>query len=652
MEASNPTRGLFASRPAVAVAALISIALILISANIVIGRWANLRLDLTADRLYTLSPGTRHTLTRIDEPITLRFYYSNRLGDEVPAYGLYAQRVRELLDQYVAASGGKLRLEIYDPQPFSNVEDRALAFGLQGVPIDSTGDRVYFGLAATNSTDDQQIIAFFQPERERFLEYDLTKLIHSLAVPKKTVIGLISTLPLEGDVMAMMRGQPSHPTVVVEQLQQLDKIETLGADIDAIPADVDVLMLVHPQNLPSKTLFAIDQFVLKGGKALVFVDPHSEMQAAQPNGMNPAGAPSASDLAPLFKAWGLEMLPNVAAGDLRNAQQVEVPVSGGGEEAVDYIAWLDLKSANLNRTDMITADLNHVTMATAGILEPLPGAKTNFEPLVWTSSDSTKIPVDRLAGLPDVAGLLADFKPDGKRYTLAVHVTGPAPTAFPAGPPGLSKPPMSKPADNPAVKPPAAGKRLEAAKTPINVVVVADTDILDDRTWVESQNFFGQHLVVPFANNGDFVANAVDVLAGGEDLIGLRSRGTAARPFEVVDELQRQAQTRYSAEERALQQKLKTTEAKLAGLIGKNQSETPANLSPEQTTAIAQFRLDMLQTRRQLRDVQAALRSNIQLLKDELEFIDIALIPIIVAAIAVVVGVVRIRRRRRRMAEA
>jgi ABC-type uncharacterized transport system involved in gliding motility auxiliary subunit len=175
--------------------------------------------------------------------------------------------------------------------------------------------------------------------------------------------------------------------------------------------------------------------------------------------------------------------------------------------------------------------------------------------------------------------------------------------------------------------------------------------MLDDRVWVESQNFFGQRVIVPIANNGDFVADAIDVLAGGEDLIGLRSRGTAARPFEVVDRIQREAQARYSAEEQALQQRLKATEAKLADLTGKNQTDTPANLSPEQTRAIAQFRIDMLQTRRQLRDVQAALRSDIQHLKDGLEFLDIALIPIIVAIVAVVVGVARLKRRRRRAAE-
>ncbi len=651
MEA-GPTRGFFTSRSAVALTALLCIALILIAANIIVGRWVDTRLDLTADRLYTLSPGTLRTLAKIDEPITLRFYYSRQLGNEVPSYGVYAQRVRQLLDQYVAAAHGKLRLETYDPQPFSDVEDRAMAFGLQAVPLDQNGDRVYSGLAATNSTDDQQVIPFFSPERERFLEYDLTKLVHSLAVPKKTVVDLISTLPLEGDMMAMMQGRPSQPMAVFDQLQQLDKVETLGTNIDAVPADVDVLMLVHPQNLSPKTLFAIDQFVLKGGKALIFVDPHSELQAAQPGQATPPGAQTASDLAPLFKSWGFEMLPNVVAGDRQDAQQVEVPVPGRGGEPLDYIAWLDLKARNLNRSDMITADLSHITMASAGILEPLPGAKTSFEPLIWTSSDSTKIPAAKLNGLPDVAGLLANFESDGKRYTLAAHVTGSAKTAFPAGPPKASEPAMSKPGDSPSSTAAKTGSWLKEAKHPINVVVVADTDLLDDRMWIDSQNFFGRRLIVPLANNGDFVADAVEVLAGGEDLVGLRSRGTAARPFEVVDEIERNAQARYSTEEHSLQQKLKETEAKLANLTGKDQTETPANLSPEQTKAIAQFRVDMLQTRRQLRDVQAALRSNIQRLKDALEFFDIALIPIIVAAVAIILGAVRVRRRRRRTAEA
>jgi ABC-type uncharacterized transport system involved in gliding motility auxiliary subunit len=530
-------------------------------------------------------------------------------------------------------------------------------------------------LAATNSTDDQQVIAFFAPERERFLEYDLTKLIHSLAFPRKTVVGLMTPLPLEGDMMAMMRGRPSEPMAVIEQLQQLDRVKPLASDIDAIPADIDVLMLVHPQNLPDKTLFAIDQFVLKGGKALVFVDPLSELQASHPSQLNPPGSPNSSNLERLFKSWGIEVPSKTVVGDRRNAQRVGVPVPGRGARPLDYIAWINLQAPNLNREDMITADLSHIMMASSGIIEPLEGAKTKIEPLITTSSDSTKIPAEKLIGLPDVAGLLAQFKSDNKRYILAAHVTGIVDTAFPDGPPKPPEPAKPEAAAKPAATdPPAseAGEKKAAEATPaaakpaeapaadwvktsvqpINVVVVADTDMLDDRFWMQTQDFFGQRVAVPTANNGDFVANAVEVLAGGNDLVGLRSRGTSTRPFQVVDRIERDAQERYSAEERALQQKLKDTQAKLADLTGKDQANAPNTLSPEQTKTIEEFRANMLQTRRQLRDVQSALRSDIGRLKAALEFLDIALIPILVAAVAVILGVLRLKRRSRRAAEA
>lgn len=650
----------FASRRAVAITALVLIGVMLISANIVAGRFFASRLDLTSEHLYTLSPGTRNTLAKIDEPITLRYYYSTRLGDEVPSYGVYAQRVREMLDQYVAKAHGRLHLEVYSPQPFSDVEDRAVAFGLKGVPLDAQGEQVYFGLAATNSTDDQQVIPFFAPDRERFLEYDLTKLVHALAVPKKTAVGLITTLPLEGDVTAMMRGRPSAPMTVIEQLQQIDQIKPLATGIDAVPADIDVLMLVHPQNLPEKTLFAIDQFVLKGGKALVFVDPLSELQASHPS---QPGSPNSSNLDRLFKSWGFEVPADIVAGDRRDAQRVGVPVPGRAPRPLDYIAWLNLRASNLNRDDMITADLSHITMASAGIIEPLDGAKTTIEPLITTSPDSTKIPADKLAALPDVAGLLSEFKSDNKRYILAAHVTGMVDSAFPDGPPKPPEPAKPEaaakpeatdpPGDAPSEKPAATpADWVKTSVQPINVVVVADTDLLDDRFWVETQDFFGQRVAIPTANNGDFVANAVEVLAGGNDLVGLRSRGTSARPFEVVDRIERDAQERYSAEERGLQQKLKDTEAKLADLTGKDQANGPTGLSPDQAKAIEEFRADTLQTRRQLRAVQAALRGDVASLKAWLEFLDIALVPIIVASVAIILGILRLKRRSRRAAEA
>jgi ABC-type uncharacterized transport system involved in gliding motility auxiliary subunit len=634
--------GIFASRRARSLTALVCLGLILIAVNIITGRFLTARLDLTSERLYTLSHGTRQTLAHIDEPITLRFYYSTRLGDAVPSYGVYAQRVRELLDEYVTAAKGKLRLEVYNPQAFSDIEDRAVAFGLQSVPLDAQGEQVFFGLAGTNSTDDQQVIAFFAPERERLLEYDLTRLVHSLAVPKRTTVGLISSLPVEGDPMAAMRGRASRPMAIIEQLRQLAKVETLGLDIDAVPPDIDVLMLVHPQNLSPKTLFAIDQFVLKGGKALIFVDPYSELQAGQ---RTRPGSPADSNLEPLFKAWGLRLLPNTVAGDRRDARRVAVQVTGRGQQAIDYVAWLNLHDGDINHDDVITAELRQLAMASAGILEPIEGATTKLEPLVTTSPEAMKIPVDKVAPMPDVPALLTGFRSDNTRYTLAARVTGPVATAFPDGPP---KPP-AKP-DEPAKpeQPPASADFLRQSAQPINLIVVADTDMLDDKFWAQSQDFFGRRIIVPTANNGDFVANAIEVLGGGEDLVGLRSRGSSARHFLLVEQIQRAADDRYAAEQQALQEKLKQTQQKLRELTGNNPATPTAPLSPEQAQTIEQFRADMVATRQQLRAVQGALRQDIEGLKAILEFCDIALVPILVAVAAIVLGALRLRRRRGR----
>ncbi|MBV8779262.1 MAG: Gldg family protein [Alphaproteobacteria bacterium] len=636
------------SRGGRAVIALAAIGLILVAGNVIVQRFAAVRLDLTAEQLYTLAPGTRRTLAKIEEPIALRYYYSSRLGEAVPAYGVYGQRVRGLLDQYVAAAHGKLRLEVYDPQPFTDAEDRAVAYRLQAVPLNDQGEPVYFGLAATNSTDDQQVIAFFNPERERFLEYDLTRLIHALALPKRTVVGLMSSLPLVVDPTAPLQGKPVEPLAIVKQLRQVDDVEPLSTDTETIPAKIDVLMLVHPQKLSDATLFAIDQFVLNGGKAIVFVDPYSEMQAAlpSPHAEAAAAAPPASDLAPLFKAWGLTMLPGVVAGDRQDARRVAVPVEGRPPQTMDYVGWLNLPAANLDPDDPITANLHEITMATAGILEPAEGATTHFQPLIRTSLEAEKLPVDKVKDLPDVAALLAQFRPEQRQFVLAAHVTGDVKTAFPDGKPSPPPSPHDagpQPEPSKDSAPPVAA--LKQSVKPVNIVVVADTDMLDDRFWAQSRDFFGQRVVEPVSNNADFLANAIEVLAGGEDLIGLRSRGSAARPFEVVERIQRAADARYAAEQQNLQQKLKQAEAKLRSLTGgKGEGGSQPAATAEQAKEIDQFRADMLATRQQLRQVQAAERQDIRHLKVILEFFDIALMPIVVIAAAVVLAALRRRR--------
>jgi ABC-type uncharacterized transport system involved in gliding motility auxiliary subunit len=652
------------SRRSLAVIGLLSAAILFVAINVIAGRTlGTTRIDLTQGKLYTLSGGTRATLAKLDEPIVLRFYYSKKLGNEIPSYGVYAQRVREMLQEYAAAANGKIQLQELDPLPFSAVEDRAVAFGLQGVPLDQGGEQIYFGLAATNSTDDLQTIPFFQPERERFLEYDLTKLIHSLAFPKKPVLGLITDLPLQGDMMAAMQGQPMVPYAVIGQIKPLYEIKDLSSDLDSVPSDVDVLMIAHPQHLSDKTLYAIDQFVLGGGKALVFVDPNSETQQMHPSQLNPPGMPLDSNLPKLFKAWGLSMDPKQVAGDRRAARRVNAGTQQH-VQAMDYVAWLSLDQQDLNHESPITADLTHINLASAGILEKAKDAKTSFTPLITTSIDSMPLDVAKIKGVngvPDVGGLLRDFKPSGEKLVLAAQVTGTAETAFPDGPPkdekkdgkdekkdSEAKPPDAKPADNgtaDAAKP-AGPPQIKNSAKPIDVIVVADTDVLEDRFWEQSQDFFGQTVVIPVANNGDFVANALDSLAGGDDLIALRSRGTSARPFTLVADIQRSADARYQATEKDLQTKLKDTQDKIKQL--QEQGGRPgATLASEQAQTIENFRTDMLSIRQQLRQVQLALRQDINRLQAVTEFFDIALVPILVAIVAIIIGWLRFRRRKR-----
>jgi ABC-type uncharacterized transport system involved in gliding motility auxiliary subunit len=610
-------------------------AVLFVSVNVLAGHFlANERFDLTDQKLYSLSDGTKAVLNKIDEPITLKFYYSARLGEELPVYGVYAQRVRELLQEYAARAKGKIILQILDPVPFSETEDQATAAGLQGVPIEEQGEQVYFGLAGTDSTDDQQTIPFFPIDREKFLEYDLTKIVQTLAFPKQKVIGLVTALAIDGDPVAQMQGRPTHPLAVMDQLRQGFEIHDLSTQFDKVPDDVDVLMIVQPEKLPAKTEYAIDQFVLGGGHALVFVDPHSEFQQSHPSMLSPPGGPLAADFDRLLGAWGVELAKGKVVGDRLAARKVNA--GGARAQAVDYLAWLSLKGDDIAKDDPVTGQLSEINLASAGALSSIAGAKIKFEPLLQSSAQSELIDEAQLARLPDVVGLLNDFKSTNTRYTLAARVTGPAETAFPDGPPKD---------DKPAQLP----EQLKVSKAPISVIVVADSDLLDDRFWVQVQDFMGQRNLIPQANNGDFVQNAVDSLAGTGDLIGLRSRGSSVRPFDVVDRIQRSAEDRYQAQEKELQGKLKETQAKLNEIRTKD-ADGKDVLAPEQQQAIEQFRTTIIQTRQQLRQVQLALRQEITRLKAELVALDVGVVPIGVAIAAFVTGLIRLRRRKQRSA--
>lgn len=652
-----------ATRGAIGIGALVIAAVLFFAVNILADRGlTSARLDLTEDKLFTLSEGTRKTLEQIQEPVTLRFYFSDRLGEELPDFGLYAQRVRDMLREFGSIAGDRLQVEMLSPEPFSDAEDRAVAFGLQGVPVDQSGEQVFFGIAGTNSTDDVATISWLRPERERFLEHDLTKMVHTLANPEKPTLGILSGLPIQGGMQMTPQGRPSRtqPWAIAGQLDELFETVDIEADVDRIDAEIDVLMVVHPQDLSQQTLYAIDQFVLRGGHAIVYVDPHSEIQQAMAGG-NPMmqQQPTSSDLAPLFETWGVTYDPDMVAGDRRAARRVSTGGSGS-MQAVDYVAWLALEPQNFNQDDLVTSELGKINMATSGFFKPAEGASTELSPLISTADlSSAAIEADTVRMFPQPEEILADFKPGDGALVLAARLRGTALSAFPDGPPpnpeteGEQAEGGSENAGGETEETEPLPPHIAESEQPLNVILVGDTDMLSDRQWAQTQSFFGQQITMPVADNGSFAINAVDNLTGSDALISLRSRGTVQRPFALIEEMRNQSEQQYRATERSLMEKLRETEKKLAELqTGEGGTGTSGNaiLTAEQKEAIETFRAEVLDIREQLRDVQHALRSDINQLESRIRFANIWAMPIVVVLIAIVLGLVRLQRRRRAFA--
>lgn len=638
-----------------AIALLLS-AILVVAINVISNETLrSVRFDLTEGGLYSLSDGTRGVLQGLDEPVKLEFFYSSKLGEEIPAYGSFAARVHELLDRYVELADGKLLLDIYEPQPFSEVEDRAVGLGLQGVPIDQSGAQVYFGLAGTNSVDDEKVIAFFQPERERFLEYDLTNFIYELANPEKPVLGVITSLPMTGDVRPPFRSG-ARPWAIWDQMNQFFEVRELLANTEEIDADVDVLLVIHPKNLAENTLYALDQFVIGGGKAIFMVDPHAEAERIRPNPDGAQGVRTSSDLNRLFEAWGFTVPTDKLVGDLRGAFRVQ---AGPRERvnAVDYIAWFGIDGERINAEDVVTGDLQRINVASVGAIEPKEGSSAQIIPLISSSPDAMLFEADKVRiNEPNPVQLLADYKPGSEAKTIAARVTGPLASAFPDGPPAPAKPADGAPqtdaekqaaAEDQADHEARAAKHLPATDGNGTLVVVADVDMLEDRFWVQVQDFFGTPTATPVADNGAFLINLIEHMSGSADLISLRSRREGSRPFVVVERMRQNAELEYRATERALRERLEDTEAKLRSLQREGTNgQGAAILTQAQQQEIEKFRADMIDIRRQLRDVQGALRQEIETLGATVKFLNIALMPLLVLAIALLMGLIRVRRRR------
>lgn len=592
------------------------------------------RLDLTENRLFTLSDGTREVLSSIDEPLTLRLYASRALAEAAPAYGDFIGRVREFLEHYSDISDGQIRLQVFNPEPYSVEEDEAVAYGLQGIQLDSGGELVYFGLAATNSTDDQEVIPFFDSQRERYLEYDLTRMIFNLANPKKKAVGLMAFIPIDADPMNQYK-----PWAIVEQMEQFFEIRAIGRSVEHIPDDIDLLMIVHPKSVAEPTLYAIEQFVLRGGRAMIFVDPHSEIEAEMAMATRQPPGNTGSDLKKLFDAWGVDFTPDKFVGDRQAATRVEVP--GGGRSVVtDYVSWIGLDEGHFNPDDVTTSDLKRIFMAASGYVAKKEGADIEIVPLILSGERSMRIDSTKVRMGPDPVGLLRDFKSEATPFTLAARVRGKLKTAFPDGPPATEDSGSAETAK------PRAEHVAESAE-PANLIIVADTDMLADRSWIQFQNFFGRQVAVPTANNAAFVINALDNLMGSNALIDLRSRGYATRPFHRVVALRDAAEQRYRKTEQELLEKMRETEEKIGNLHAED-GDGQAILSDDQKSALVNFRADLISVRQQLREVQHNLRKDIESLDTWLKVLNIWLVPGVVCVVAVVMGWARRRRHRLR----
>ena len=596
--------------------------------------------DLTEQNLYTLSDGTKQTLAAVKEPITLRFFSTRKLLDTTPGLTAYGSRVQELLERYVALSNGTIRLELVDPEPFSPEEDRAVGFGLSGVPITEAGDLGYFGLAATNTTDDTDVIPFLTPQRERFLEYDLTRMINNLANPKKKVIALVAGIPIDSDPLKKYKAW-----ALVDQLRQFFDVRPQGLS-PKITDDIDLLMIVHPFGLSDQSKYAIDQYILRGGKAMIFVDPHAEEGARSNQALRmPRGV--GSDLPKLFKAWGIKYDKDLVLGDEEAGQQVQAGTDSFGRPIITrYVAWTSYGPANIKPDDVTTSQLRLVNFGTPGFFEKAEGATITVEPLITSSKNSGPFDANMVRQNPQPAEIYSQFKNQNRSYILAARLSGNVKSAFPEGPPKDDKKKDDKDAkDEPAPKP-----HLAESEKPANIILVADTDFIADLFWLRTQDLFGQEVIVPTANNGDFVVNAADNLAGSSALIGLRGRGLSSRPFELVKKIEADAENRYRSKERGLVKELEDVEKKMQELQTKERAKGAAVISPEQQEAITKFRARVIEIRRELREVQLNLRRDIDQLDARLKVVNIAAMPAAVALIAIAIALVRRNRKRGRAA--
>lgn len=606
-------------------------AVLLVAVNIISAPLMNgLQLDLTQERLYTLSDGTREILHGLSEPVILRLFVSDRLAGRFPGMWRYANRVRGLLESYARTSGGMLRVITASIEPFSEEEEEVLRAGLRGIVLDeSSGEQAYFGLIVTGPTDKREVIPVFSPTRESFLEYDVSQAVHSVSsLESSVVIGLITDTQMQSGTQSSQTR--SYPWLTYEQISKSFEVRTLSTELEVIDEDVDVLLVARPLTLEDSAVYAIDQAVLRGTRALFFVDPFAEghNQENSPPDQPPSG-PNAT-LDNLFEGWGIDLNPEAFVADPELALSVNVNVIGVGTRVMPYPAWLKIDAAHMSDTDLVTADLKEINLASAGALGLREGSTLSLSKLLWSSGQAKLLAASALSASPDPQGMLEEVtrnRSDVAERVIAARFDGMLSTAFPDGAPTDS----SEPSDH-----------IAQSQGEVHMIVVADSDMLEDRYWVQVQNFFGQRIPFPFASNGDFIVNALDNLSGSSALIKLRTRSVSHRPFEVIEELRRDASQLFLTRERDLQTQIRAVRRRIAQLRDSGSGEG-AVLSVQDQAEIDNAQTESVRLQRELRNVRRDLNRDIERLTSSAKVLNIGLVPLLIALLAVVLAPIRNR---------
>ena len=618
--------------------ALVLILVIVCATNYILSEFSA-RVDLTAEHLYSLTPNTKKVLERVCESnrtVTLKFFFSESAKDLPPSLKTYAEQVRDLLREYKRAGKGNVVLETYDPKQDSEEEEWAQKYGVEPQQANPFGAPIYFGLVIVCDTQELTIPGF-DPRLESKLEYEITRTIARVVWPERPVVGVLSSIPgVLGEqmnpMMMQMRRRPSRGWIAFNELKKDYDVREIAKDAESIDPDVKALVVIHPKDLSEKTLFAIDQFVIKGGRLIACVDPFSfkdfqaNAQQQNPMMMQAGGQAGPSTLGKLFDAWGISFDTSKCVADDQAAVQMQA--RNGAVQTVATV--LELGRANIEK-DVLTAGLSHLTLPFAGALEFKPTDGLAFTPILTTSTNGACL-VDASLLQMDATAANSQIKPDGVRRTLAGRLTGTFKTAFPKGPD------WTEGSTN------AVPKVETQSQEPNSVFLFADSDFLSDEACVEVfDTLIGQQAALR-GDNLPLFANIVEQFAGREELIGLRSRGPSDRPFEVVRKLRAEAEQKFRAKAEELQQKLNATNKELNELLQGKRGRDRQLVTQELESAINTARAEKAKTQKELKNVRRDLNADIEKLGFKLKVLNICLMPLLVIIFGI--GHALLRRRK------